>query len=125
LESERDVDLPASLAVLERRLKVLHEYANRGAEQAREANELIFELENAVKAYTGELQGLRDPSVMSKKGDDERALQEKVGSRAEWKSAYGSAWDDVAKAEAARRKLYDAQRYGQIRGSELAALGLR
>src|SRR5262249_14103368 len=65
------------------------------------------------------------PSVMSKKGDDERALQEKVGSRAEWKSAYGSAWDDVAKAEAARRKLYDAQRYGQIRGSELAGLGLR
>src|SRR6516162_4253454 len=56
LQTERDVDLPTSLAVLERRLKVLHEYASRGAEQAREANELIFELENSVKAYTGELQ---------------------------------------------------------------------
>lgn len=125
LETERDVDLPTSLAVLEHRLNVLHEYANRGTEQAREANELIFELENAVKAYTGELQGLRDPSVMTKKGDDERALREKVDGNAEWKSAYGRAWDDVAKAEVARRKLYDTQRFGQIRGSELAGLGVR
>jgi len=125
LETERDVDLPTSLAVLERRLKALHEYASRGAEQAREANELIFELENSVKAYTGELQGLRDPSVMSKKVADEDALRQKIESRADWKAAYGNAWDDVSKAEAARRKLYDAQRFSQIRGSELAGVGLR
>jgi hypothetical protein len=125
LETERDVDLPANLAVLARRLKVLREYARGGAERAREANELIFEFENSVKAYTGEFQGLRDPSVISKKVADERALRQKVDSHAEWKSAYGSAWEDVSKAEAARRKLYDAQRFGQIRGSALAGLGLR
>jgi hypothetical protein len=125
LETERDVDLPTSLSVLTRRLKVLRDYASRGSEQAREANELIFEFENSVKAYTGEFQGLRDPSVISKKVADERAIRQKVDSRADWKSAYGSAWDDVSKAEAARRKLYDAQRFGQIRGSELAGLGLR
>jgi len=44
---------------------------------------------------------------------------------ADWKAAYGTAWVDVSNAEAARRKLYDVQRFTQIRGSELAGLGLR
>ena len=125
LETERDIDLPTSLAVLTRRLKVLREYASRGSEQAREASELIFDLENSLKAYTGEFQGLKDPAVMSKKVADERALRDKVESHADWKSAYGSAWDDVSKAEAARRKLYDEQRFAQTRGSQLAGLGLK
>ena len=125
LETARDVDLPVSVAVLTRRLNVLRDYSARGPEQARQAAELIFELENAVKAYSGELAGLRDPSVMTKKTTEERALRDKVDSRADWKSAYASAWQDVSRAEANRRKLYDSQRFAQIRGSALAGKGLR
>ena len=125
LETARDVDLPVSVAVLTRRLNVLRDYSARGAEQARQAAEQIFELENAVKAYSGELAGLRDPSVMTKKTTEERALRDKVGSRADWKTAYASGWQDVSRAEANRRKLYDSQRFAQIRGSALAGKGLR
>jgi hypothetical protein len=124
LETARNVDLPTSIAVITRRLKVLRNYAAGGPEQLRQASELIFDLENSLKAYAGELGGLRDPAVMAKKAADERALRDRVTGRPEWRSAYARAWDDVARAEATRRKLYDSQRFAQIRGSSFAGLGL-
>jgi hypothetical protein len=56
LETARDVDLPTSIAVLQRRLKALRTYAAGGAEQARQAAELIFGLENGLKADTYDAQ---------------------------------------------------------------------
>jgi hypothetical protein len=124
LEAARDVDLPTSLKVLKRRLGVLRTYAAHGAEQARQASELTFGLENALKAYTGEYEGLVDPKVMAKKTTEERALRDAVVKRPELRNQYGSAWDDVKRAEAARRRLYKAQRFEHIRGSSFAGLGL-
>src|SRR6185295_19122035 len=59
------------------------------------------------------------------KTGDERTLRHTVDSRPDWKSAYASAWSDVTRAETTRRKLYDSQRFAQIRGSSLAGMGLR
>ena len=60
LETERDVVSPISIDVIRRRLTVLRSYAGRGAEQARQAAGLIFQLENALKALGGEYDGLRE-----------------------------------------------------------------
>jgi hypothetical protein len=124
LETLRDVIYPINVQVVKRRINVLRQFAAGGSEQAREAADITFSLENALKAYTGEYSGLLDPKIMSKKAADERALRDAVGKNPEWQKTYASAWDDIARAETANRRLYKEQRFGQIRGSGFAGIGL-
>jgi hypothetical protein len=124
LETLRDVIYPINIQVVKRRINVLRQFASRGAEQARQASGIIFGLENALKADTGEYTGLLDPKIMSKKSADERALRDAVGRNPAWQKTYASAWDDIARAERANRRLYKQQRFGQIRGSGFAGIGL-
>jgi hypothetical protein len=124
LETQRDVIYPISLMVMKRRLGVLHEYAKRGAEQARQAAGLIFGLDNALKATSGEYNGLLDPKVMEKKTNEQDALQVQIERQPEWEDAFASAWSEVKLAERAYRQAYRAERFGQLRGSSLAPLGL-
>jgi hypothetical protein len=124
LETERDVIYPASLKVVKRRIDTLRRYSSQGAEQARQAASLIFGLENAQKAYTGEYSGLTDPKVFAKKQADERAMREEIGKKPDLKAMYAPAWDDMQRAQEARRRLYKTERYAQLRGSSLAPLGL-
>jgi hypothetical protein len=124
LETERDVVYPINIQVVKRRLGVLRQFASRGPEQARQAAEITFSLENAQKAFTGEYTGLLDQKVMAKKATEERALRDAVAKNSEWQMMYGTAWDDIARAEQAQRQLYKSQRFGQLRGSNLAGDGL-
>ena len=41
-------------------------------EQARQAADITFSLENAMKVYNGEYNGLLDPKIMARKTADER-----------------------------------------------------
>ena len=124
LETERDVVMPASLKVVTRRVATLRRYANLGAEQARQANSRIFSLENALKAFNGEYSGLLDPRIMAKKAADERALRAQIAKTPAWQTAYGAAWTAIERAQEIRRRQYKTERFGQLRGSSLAPLGL-
>jgi hypothetical protein len=124
LQTERDVIYPASLKVVKRRIDTLRRYSNQGAEQARQAASLIFGLENAQKAYTGEYNGLMDLKIFAKKQADERQMREAIGRKPDLKANYAAAWDDMQRAQEARRHLYKTERYAQLRGSSLAPLGL-
>jgi hypothetical protein len=99
LTFERDTALPSVLRVYRRRISVLKEYSARGAEQARQAASRIFSLENAVKVTDGEHKGLKDPAVIGEKQKEEDSFRAKVLANAQWKSAYGSAWESIAAAE--------------------------
>ena len=81
LETQRDVIYPANIQVVKRRIAVLKQFAARGAEQARQAADIIFSLENAMKAYNGEYNGLLDPKIMARKTADERTLREAIGAQ--------------------------------------------
>ena len=70
-----------------------------------------------MKVYTGEYNGLLDPKIMARKTTDERLLREAVGKNPQLRNSYAPAWDDISRAETANRRLYKAQRFGQIRGS--------
>ncbi len=85
LQTERDHTLPGTLEIIERRLGALAAYSAQGAEQARQSQELVFSFENARKAFTGELKGLRDPEVWEKKAREEREFRAKVDANADWK----------------------------------------
>ena len=124
LETERDVVYPASLKVVKRRIDTLRRYSSRGLEQARQAAARIFALENAQKAFTGEENGLLDSKIFAKKTADERALRDQVNRKPELRAKYAAAWDDMLRAQEARRRQYKAERFAQLRGSSLAPLGL-
>jgi hypothetical protein len=103
LETERDLVYPISLEVIRRRLTALRGYAERGAEQARQAAGMTFGLENAQKALSGEYQGLLDPKLMAKKQSEEREFRARIDANAEWRAKYASAWETIAAAERERR----------------------
>ncbi len=122
LEFLRDVLYPISVTTIERRVKALRDYAARGPEQARQTTDFVFGLENSLKAIAGEARGLADPEIFESKRREEREFRARIDANAEWKAAYGSAWDDLAKAQQRARDLYPAVRLRQFRGSSLAAL---
>ena len=99
LENERDVAEPATLRLLDARLGALRAYSSQGVEQTRQAASRIFSLENSLKAYQGRYKGLLDKNVMNKKQSEEADFKAKVMANAEWKQAYGGAWDAIAQAE--------------------------
>ncbi|HZL99115.1 MAG TPA: S46 family peptidase, partial [Planctomycetota bacterium] len=103
LETARDASLPMQLASLARRHAALKRYAARGDEQARQAADQIFGIENSLKALTGRHQGLLDESLMAKKAAEEADFRKRVAANPEWAAAYGSAWDEIAAAQQALR----------------------
>jgi hypothetical protein len=102
LEVLRDHSLPANLDLYGRIRNALEAYGKQGAEQERQAKDLFFGIENSLKSWKGQLQGLQDPAIMKKKQQAETALRNAVMANADYKARFGDAWDAVAKA---RREL--------------------
>ncbi len=73
LEYLRDVAFPLQLGFLKDREKFLQEYSSRGEEQARQAKEYLFGIQNSLKARTGGLVGLKNESFLRRKGEEERS----------------------------------------------------
>jgi hypothetical protein len=121
LEFERDFGLPTRLKILRDRIARLKAYSALGPDQARETGTLIFGLENAVKAYQGQYQGLLDKNVMAKKQQEEQDFQSRVMANAAWKAAYGSAWSSIAEAEKKQAEGYKEQMYRTL-DSQMAGL---
>ncbi|PYS02558.1 MAG: hypothetical protein DMG12_13820 [Acidobacteria bacterium] len=80
LETQRDLIYPERLARNKRQLQAVRAYAARGPEQARQAADMIFGLENTIKAFTGEYNGM-DKNLFDKKRTEEADLRAKVASR--------------------------------------------
>jgi hypothetical protein len=101
LEFLRDYALPLSIDSFTQIRDALDAYAKQGPEQARQANDDFFGIENSLKSWKGQIGGLRDAGTMNKKRADEQALRDRVNANPELKAKYGEAWDQVAKARAA------------------------
>jgi hypothetical protein len=105
LEYLRDVSMPFSLRVLSDREAFLLAYSKKGPEQARQAKEELFSIQNSRKARTGGLKGLNDLAVMGRKARDEAALRRRVGASARGAEDYAAAWDKVAGAQKVARAI--------------------
>lgn len=108
LEFLRDTSYPWVLKVLKARLAVLGDYSSGGPEVARIARDTIFSYENAVKAITGELSGLRDPELMDQKETGERQLRAKIAADPEKETKYGSVWEALAESRKNYANFYRA-----------------
>jgi hypothetical protein len=124
LETQRDSFLPAALKNLHRELDVLRKYSAGGAEQAREAAETIFGLENSVKALTGMHDGLMDRNVMAQKERDEKDFRARVDGNPAWRQDYGGAWNAISAAEQKYRERQPVF-YNRSISAELVQLALR
>jgi len=119
---DRDLIYPTRIARYKRQLQALRAYAGRGQEQARQAADEIFGLENTVKAFTGEYNGM-DKSLFDKKTKEESDLRAKVSANAEWRRQYADAWDAIAGATKKQAELFKPQQFRSIStASNLASL---
>ena len=87
---------PLVLNLLEHRVETLKKYSARGPEQARQADSLIFGLQNSLKVYEGRKVALADPAILAKKSAEEADFKQKVAANAKLQAAYGTAWDQIA-----------------------------
>ncbi len=121
LEMSRDHTYPWIIDLINRQIDIARRYSLRGAEQAREASNLIFGLENGLKALSGEYQGLKDPQLMAKKAKAEREFRGLVAARPDL-SKYAGAWDDIAASEKKYAEKFNQYRYRRFSGYELPDL---
>jgi hypothetical protein len=99
LEFERDRMLPTRLEIYGRQRASLSDYSKRGPEQERRAKDRLFGIENALKAWRGELEGFQEKGWQDKKAKEEKEL------------ASAGAADAIAKIAGAQKEL--ASRYPQ------------
>ena len=98
LESLRESSIPLLIRMLESRRGMLKSYMAQGEEQTRQGQNELNSIENALKVYKGQLAGLKDVKLMTKKRTAEQALRNSIEADARKKQEYGTAWESIAKA---------------------------
>ncbi|GAB3709279.1 S46 family peptidase [Spirosoma flavus] len=108
LEMDRDMQTPATIQLLENRSAALKVY-NQTAKSDSVLNE-IFSYDNSLKAYSGQLAGLKDASLLARKAVFEN--QFKAAAKAKNLPADQlKTWDDIAANTAQMRKLFNDANY--------------
>lgn len=98
LEELRDTTIPILLRRLERRETMLKKYMAMGEEQTRQAQNELNSVQNSLKVYRGQLEGLKNKALMARKMKEEAALRKSIAANPERKKMYGDAWDAISKA---------------------------
>lgn len=126
LEFQRDLAYPQRLDMMKKMVAAARVYAAQGPEQARQAMNIIYGIENALKATTGEYQGLTNPELLAKKAREEAEFRKLVDSKPEWKQAYGGAWEELAQVQKLLRERFNEITYRNLPRSRLlqTALGI-
>jgi Peptidase S46 len=98
LQQLRDTSIPIILRLLERREALLKKYMAMGEEQTRQGQNELNSVQNSLKVYRGQLQGLKDSALMARKMKEEEALRKSIAANPERQKMYGDAWDAIASA---------------------------
>jgi hypothetical protein len=110
IESLRDRQLPFLLSWLHRREVMLQAYAEEGREQALQAQQDLFAVQNSRKARAGLLAALLRPEVIARKAAAEATLKQ------QWQEPdRKSPWQRIAAAEQALAAV--AVRYNLLEGT--------
>ncbi|MDE2772960.1 MAG: S46 family peptidase [Gemmatimonadota bacterium] len=105
LEFRRDVGDRGVLTFIENRIDVLRAFQGANPEVARRMDLIndIFSLQNSQKAYTGQLAGLADPVILTKRLLAQRELQDSLSSPAR-ANEYGSLIERMAELQERKRE---------------------
>lgn len=80
----RDFTAPWQLSRLRNAEAAMRQYSERGAEESRQAFDLLGSYENSRKVYTDVFRGLMDPAVMGKAKANEEALKQGAATDNPW-----------------------------------------
>ena len=105
LAFERDTLYPFRNPEVAERRGQLEVFVTRGPEQAREANDDLFFLENSYKVFFGRQLALLDPQFFGTKVQEEERLRKATAADPKL-ATYVSAWDDIAKIQQVRSQLF-------------------
>jgi hypothetical protein len=106
---QKDYSFPEYVKLLKYKLNLFREYSQKGKEEKRRAKDYILGMENSLKAIEGELNGLRDKSVLASMQERENKLQKLVSENPELKKEYGEVWnriDSIQKKMITRNKEF-------------------
>jgi len=106
LEYLRDVQTPFALDRLTKMDNLLQKFGQGSQENARISADMLFGVENSLKAYKGRDYGLHDAALMNEKKAAEEKLRKGVDADAKLKADFGDVWDQIGQAVATQRKLY-------------------
>ena len=98
LQQLRDTSIPIILRLLERREAMLKQYMAKGEEETRRAQNELNSIQNSLKVYRGQIEGLKSTALMERKSKEEAALRKSIAANPERQKTYGDAWDAIAKA---------------------------
>jgi len=110
LEMLRDVQYPALLTFLARRIALLEDFSKQSEENARIAKEELFGLRNAQKAITGYQSGLVDKSIMDEKAAEEAKLRTSFKENPK-NSGAADPWEEIAQAMKVQKDIYNNLSY--------------
>lgn len=122
LEFLRDTAIPLLYRMLESRRDVLKRYMGQGEEQTRRAQNELNSIENAIKVYKGQLQGLQDKKLLAKKLSAEQALRTAVDSDPKKKQMYSDAWDAIAKGRQSQSAYERDRRFLELQAGFYTSL---
>jgi hypothetical protein len=105
LAFERDVLYPNRIPEISERRGELEAFIARGPQQAREASDDLFFLENGFKVYFGRQQALLDPQFFGTKVKEEQHLRAAAAADPKL-AAYVPAWDEIAQVQQVRSQLF-------------------
>ncbi len=127
LRYQRDVLVPAQKNFLERRLGVMREFYAAHPEEGESISlrTRMFSLSNSLKAYSGRLDALGDPVIMTRKERAEDRFQDSLEANEEWDARWGDVISELAAIQEEKEDLgplYSAfARFGRP-GTESALL---
>ncbi len=93
---ERTYRHPFLVQITSGQRKLLQAIAARGPQYEMQVREDLFGVENSLKAYTGELSGLRDTLLVARKIKWEREFRSRVDADPKLKAEYGNVWQRIA-----------------------------
>ncbi|MDT8341275.1 MAG: S46 family peptidase, partial [Longimicrobiales bacterium] len=116
LEFRRDVQDRATLAFLERRAEAMKEFIDTWPERAEpyDLRNDWFGAMNAVKSFTGQIEGLHDPVILAKRADTDRQFLATLAADSVLGEKYGGLIEEMAELQQAKREL--APGYGAFLG---------
>ncbi len=110
LRFERDRRMPFVLEWLHAMAGALEAYGRSGGDATRRARDELFGFRNSIKAYTGQLGGLRDRELFDRKAADEKSLRDQIAADEQLENQYGQAWEQIARAQRVKREIYEEYR---------------
>ena len=102
LEYHRDIQVPALIGFLSSRLEALDEFRKEHPEEAAalDVRNLMFSLSNSLKASTGRLEALTDPTILVRKADAERVLLDSLRADPDLRAQFGGIFERLAEIQA-------------------------